>query len=207
MQREQQFGRRPVGAMDGEAPAELVGLGADLRAMTGDARLVFALPGLGAAGGDGARALGLDELDATGIGKGFFRRIDDLHGVAVGAGCRELSEGGAHLRHRLQKSDTTTISASAEGANSGGRLGRSATSCTIAFAILSSTLRLPVGRISPGMPTRSPAWTRISASAKATTRHRSSLDSWARCERNTMDGERSGHSHTVCAASHSRSRT
>src|SRR5262249_6055682 len=56
----------------------------------------------------------------------------------------------------LQKSDTTTISASEDGANSGGRLGRSATSCTIAFAILSSTLRLPVGRITPAIATRSP---------------------------------------------------
>src|SRR5690348_11571277 len=64
MQCEQEFGRRPVGAMDGEAPAELVGLGADFRAMTRDARLVFMLPGLGAAGGNRARAFGLDELDA-----------------------------------------------------------------------------------------------------------------------------------------------
>ena len=66
---------------------------------------------------------------------------------------------------------------------------------------------LPVGRIRPGMPTRSPACTSTSASAKATTRVRSSLDSCASEEVNFIDGERSGQIHTVWAASHSRSRT
>src|SRR5262249_8219143 len=98
MQREQQFGRRVVGAMNGEAPAELVGLGTDFRAVTRHAGLVFALPSLGAAGGDRARAFRLDELNAAGIGKGLFRRIDDLHGMAMGAGGGELRERGAHLR-------------------------------------------------------------------------------------------------------------
>src|SRR5262249_56184112 len=99
MQREQQLGRRPVGAMDGEAPAELVGFGPDFRAMTRDARLVFSLPGLGAAGGDGACALRLDELDAAGIGKGLFRRIDDLPGMAMDPPCPHLPARAAPLRH------------------------------------------------------------------------------------------------------------
>src|ERR1700730_10482331 len=77
----------------------------------------------------------------------------------------------------------------------------------IALASLSRTFRLPVGRMRSGTPTRSPACTRISARAKVTTSIRSSLDSCASGEENSMEGERSGQSHTVCAASHSRSRT
>src|SRR2546425_56846 len=65
----------------------------------------------------------------------------------------------------LQKSEITAISESADGRKDGGRLARSVTSCTIAFAILSSTLRLPVGRIRPGMPTRRPSspWMTVAA--------------------------------------------
>ena len=39
VQLQQQLGRRPVGAVDGEAPAEPVGLGADLGAVALDPRL------------------------------------------------------------------------------------------------------------------------------------------------------------------------
>ena len=106
-----------------------------------------------------------------------------------------------------QKSDSTTISASADGTNDGGRLSRAASSCSIACAILSITLRLAVGFIRPGMPTRSPPATSSSASAKVTISPRSSLLSRACFEANAIDGERSGHSHTVCEASHSCSRT
>src|SRR5215471_17717541 len=74
-----------------------------------------------------------------------------------------------------QKSDKTTISASAEGTKEGGRLRRTASSCSIACAILSMTLLLAVGFINPGMPTRSPPATRSSASAKVTISVRSSL--------------------------------
>ena len=69
MQREHQFGRRAVGAVNGEAPAELVGFGADFGAMARDALLVVRLPGLGAAGGDRAAAFGLDELTRPEYGK------------------------------------------------------------------------------------------------------------------------------------------
>ena len=106
-----------------------------------------------------------------------------------------------------QKSDSTTISASAAGTKDGGRLSRAASSCSIACAILSITLRLAVGFIRPGMPTRSPPATSSSASAKVTISPRSSLLSRACFEANAIDGERSGHSHTVCEASHSCSRT
>ena len=106
-----------------------------------------------------------------------------------------------------QKSETTTISESFDGTNDGGRLARSVTSCTTAFAILSSTLRLPVGRIRPGTPTRSPACTSTSASANAITSVRLSFDSVASAEVKCIDGERSGQIQTVCAASHSCSRT
>src|SRR5439155_22738888 len=106
-----------------------------------------------------------------------------------------------------QRSDSTTIAASADGTKDGGRLPRAASSCSIACAILSITLRLAVGFIRPGMPTRSPPETRSSASAKVTISERSSLLSRAPLEANAIDGERSGHSQTVCAASHSCSRT
>jgi hypothetical protein len=106
-----------------------------------------------------------------------------------------------------QKSDISTISDSDDGTNDGGKLDRSAVSCTTAFPILSSTLRLPVGRISPGMPTRSPACTSTSASANAMTSARLSLDSLASGEVKCIEGERSAQIHTVCAASHSCSRT
>ena len=74
-------------------------------------------------------------------------------------------------------------------------------------AIFSMMLRLALGRIRPGMPTRSPPSTSTSASANATTSARSSLVSQTSGEANTIEGERSGQSHTVCAASHSCSRT
>ena len=77
----------------------------------------------------------------------------------------------------------------------------------IASAMRSITARLPVGRIRPGRPTRSPASTRISASAKAMISVRSSLLSRASRDANAIDGERSGQIQMVCAASHSRSRT
>ncbi len=92
MQHEQQFARGPVGAMDGETPAEPVGLGADLRAMARHQALVVVAPGLGAAGGDGTGAFRLDEFDAAGIGETFLGRIDDLHDVAVRAGSGKLTD-------------------------------------------------------------------------------------------------------------------
>src|SRR4029078_8870310 len=94
----QQRGRGSVGAVDGEAPAEPVGLGSDLGAVTRDPRVVLRLPGFGAAGGDGAGAVGFDELDAAGIGKGLLGGIDDLHGVTMRAGGGELRKRGANTR-------------------------------------------------------------------------------------------------------------
>src|ERR1700736_1851115 len=106
-----------------------------------------------------------------------------------------------------QKSDNTTISASADGTKDGGKLRRGASWCSIACDILSITLRLAVGLIRPGTPTRSPPATKSSASANVTIKARSSLLSRDCLDANAIDGERSGHSHTVCAASHSCSRT
>ena len=58
MQHKQQFAGRPVGAVDGEAPAQPVGFGADLRAVARHQALVIVTPCLGAAGGDGAAPSG-----------------------------------------------------------------------------------------------------------------------------------------------------
>jgi hypothetical protein len=57
------------------------------------------------------------------------------------------------------------------------------------------------------MPTRSPASTKTSASASAMTSARKSFESRTSGEAKFIDGERSGQIHTVCAASHSSSRT
>src|SRR4030088_3844853 len=95
-----------------------------------------------------------------------------------------ISDIGDHKR------DSTTISASADGTKDGGRLRRAASSCSIACAILSITLRLAVGFIRPGMPTRSPPATQSSAGGKGTIRPRSSLLSRAGLDANAIDGER-----------------
>ena len=99
------------------------------------------------------------------------------------------------------------ISASGAGAKVGGRLERATGSWIIAWAIFSTTLRAPDGRVRPGTPTRSPPSTRTSASASPMIKARSSLVSLASGERKIIEGERSGQIHTVCAASHSCSRT
>src|SRR5262249_8751478 len=106
-----------------------------------------------------------------------------------------------------QRSDSTTISESGEGANDAGRLVRSVGSCRTASAIFSMTLRLAVGRMSPGMPTRSPPCTRTSAKANAIIMARSSLLLDDKADRKVIDGERSDQIQTVGEATHSRSRT
>ncbi len=60
--------------------------------MVGEAPHVVAPPAFGVADGDRARALGLEELHAAGIGKGFLRRIDDLHHMAAGAVRRQIRD-------------------------------------------------------------------------------------------------------------------
>src|SRR6516162_162467 len=107
----------------------------------------------------------------------------------------------------LHRSDSRTTSASDDGAKFGGKLARSSRSMRIACAIRSIMLRLPVGRINPGIPTRSPPSTRTSESANAITSVRYNLLSRASGEAKYIDRDRSGQIHTVCAASHSCSRT
>ena len=97
---EQQFRRAAVGAMNGEAPAELFGFGAQCGAVIGDERLIVGAPKLGAPGGDAAEPFGLDKLDAAGIGEAFLRGIDDLHDMAARAIRGELADGAAKLRDR-----------------------------------------------------------------------------------------------------------
>ena len=107
----------------------------------------------------------------------------------------------------LQKSPSSTTSSRAPGAKAGGRLAGVSAACTMTSAIRSMTARLAVGRIRPGMPTRSPPRTSSSPNANVSTSARSSLVSHTSGEANTMEGERSGQIQIVCAASHSRSRT
>ena len=99
VQGQQELGRRMVGAVDGKAPSQPVGLRPDLGAVARNPRFVIRLPGLGTSDRDLAAAFRLDELDAAGIRKGLFGRIDDLDEVTVCSGHRELCEGGANFRH------------------------------------------------------------------------------------------------------------
>src|SRR5258707_13759221 len=90
--------------MDGEAPASAVGLVADRLAMAGDPPHVIAAPAFGAADSDRARALGLEELHAAGIGKSLLRRIDDLHHMAAGAVRRQIRDRSHDLGGRAPQS-------------------------------------------------------------------------------------------------------
>jgi hypothetical protein len=86
--------------VDGEAPAELVALGAQGGAVIGHQSLIVAAPGLGAAGGDAAKPFRFNELDPAGIGKSLFRRIDDLDNMATGAIGGQLADGAAEFGDR-----------------------------------------------------------------------------------------------------------
>src|SRR6476661_3238109 len=175
MQEQREFGGGTAGGVGREQPVELVGLAADLVAMQGYARHIVAGPALGAAGGDDAKAFRLDKFDPAGIGKvssagsTIWIREPWAPEAESPASISLISLIGDH------KSDSTTTSASADGTKDGGRLARAASSCSIACAILSITLRLAVGFIRPGMPTRSPPETKSSASANVTISPRSSL--------------------------------
>src|SRR3974390_3367410 len=93
VQLEQELAGGAIGAMDDEAPAETVGLQADLGAMARDPRRIIVAPGLGPPGCDAAGAFRLDEFDPAGIGEGFLRRVDDLHHMALRAGGGGLGNG------------------------------------------------------------------------------------------------------------------
>ena len=97
VQSEQELVGRAVGAVDGEAPAEPIGLAADFGTMSRNAGDVIRAPVLGAPGSDPAAALGLDELDAAPIWESLFGGIDDLNYVAVSAAAGKLGDGVAHL--------------------------------------------------------------------------------------------------------------
>ena len=97
MQRQHEFARRPVGAMDDEAPAEMIGFGADLGTMALEPLHIIVAPGFGAAGGDAARAFRIEKLDAAVIRERLFRRIDDLQHMAMRARAGELRDLFLHL--------------------------------------------------------------------------------------------------------------
>ena len=92
----------------------------------------------------------------------------------------------------------------------GGRLFCTAASPSCAASVSAMrevALRLAIGGVSPRRAMRSPARTSSSATASISTTARSRLAIGARWLLKAMEGEMSGHSQKVCAASHSRSRT
>ena len=169
---------------------------------------IVGAPGLGAAGGDRAAAFRLDELDAARIGKGLFGGIDDLHHVAMRAGGRELRQRAAQFADRapeVGQRPRSRPAATAQKPAAGSRARR----------VVHDRLRhLVDARCGCRSAASGPACRRARRPApgprparSAITRARSSLLSCASGERNTIEGERSGQIHTVCAASHSCSRT
>src|SRR3954468_149582 len=100
MQLEQQLVGRSIGSMDNEAPAETIRFGTDFGAMALDAGLIILAPALRASSGDGAGAFRFHELDASRVGKGLFRRVDDLDDMAVGAAGRQLGDGPMNVGNR-----------------------------------------------------------------------------------------------------------
>src|SRR6185312_14747674 len=85
MERQQEIGRRPVGAMDGEGPGAQVGFGADRVTVARDQPLVVAAPAFRAARGAAARTVRLDECGTALIREAFSGGIADLPEVAVPA--------------------------------------------------------------------------------------------------------------------------
>jgi len=100
MKLEQEIGGRPIGAVDDEAPADLLGLGADFGAVARDPRLIVLAPVLGATGRDGASPFRLDEFDAPGVREGLLGGIHDLHDVAERSGGRQPGDGLLDLGER-----------------------------------------------------------------------------------------------------------
>src|SRR6202012_2815832 len=97
---EEKLTRRTIGAMNDEAPAQAIGLGADFCAVSLDAGHIVGTPGFRASGRDGPTALGLYEFDPARIGKSLLGRINDLHDVAGSAGRRQLGDHLLHASHR-----------------------------------------------------------------------------------------------------------
>src|SRR5215471_242334 len=100
MQLEQQLGRRPVGPVNDEAPAEPIGLGADFGSVARNSRYVILAPVLGSAGRDGAGPFRFNEFDAPRVRKGLLCGIDDLHHVTERSGCRQPGERRLDLGER-----------------------------------------------------------------------------------------------------------
>ena len=130
---------------------------------------VIVAPGFRAAGGDAARVLPARRI-RRGRNRGRFPR-PDRRSAPHGPARRSPDSCAIVLLHVGDRAPE--IRQHHDFGQRRGREGRrqararSSASWMIACAILSMTLRLAVGRIRPGMPTRSPPSTSISASAKA----------------------------------------
>ena len=168
VQRQQELVGRAVGAVDGEAPAEPPGLGASSVAVPLQPRLVVGAPVLGAAGGDH-----LAGLRARRIRCGRNRGRSPPPGRRSGQGgpasrWRKAGSGSRGFPRSGSTGRTARRSPKAKPARSlPAGSARSRGSWMMASAMRSITARLPVGRVRPGRPTRSPASTSTSASAKA----------------------------------------
>ena len=108
VQRQQKLARRTVGAVNDEAPAEPVGLGANFGTVALDARLVLLAPGFGTADRDRMSVLGIDEFHAAGereclLGRIEFFDPEDGHSITVGRAETWRADYQARLeRHRAE---------------------------------------------------------------------------------------------------------
>ena len=136
MQRKQQLGRRPVGAVDAKLqPSRSVSARISSRwrasRVSYSPRQVSARPAVIAPAPSGSRNSMRPEN-----GKGLLDRIDDLHDMAMGAGGGELRDGRAHLARSGSTGRTgPRPRRAATVQTSGGRLGAFGRSWTIASAM------------------------------------------------------------------------
>jgi len=126
--------------------------------------------------------------------------------AALGHGVEALGDGGRRVEEIAEQQGAGKRDRRA----GGGRLDCTAASVSCVAsdsAIRDAARRLAIGCVSPIRAMRSPARTSSSAMASVKTTARSRLLSGARWLRKAIEGETSGHSQKVWAASHSRSRT
>ena len=208
MQGEQRLGGRGVGAMQQQVRPTPRGGGAQTLAMLGEPFEIGLAPLLGARRPQALGPAGLEEFDVARERKRLLDRIGDGEHMAadpLGENPRKRPFV-ASIGDRKSPISTRRVRGATATAGGSGPAG-AVSACASTSANRSIIPRAAIGRVRPTRPTRSPPRTARSASASAITTARSSFVLWASVEPNRIEGERSIQIHSVCAASHSRSRT
>ena len=158
-ERQQRLGRRPVGVMHQERPADPACRSGDLGAMRGELLLVGRPQGLDAIGDPALAVFRPAELHAPLVGQRLFGRIEDLDQMAVDPAFRQLGDAlGDGLRRIEEIAEQQCGREAAEpGRRRQARLqGRSLVRAS-ASAMRALALRLASGGVTPIRAMRSPA--------------------------------------------------